>query len=89
MKSYIFEEDAFEQLSDWAIYDKKKFLKICELLKEINRTPFIGKGKPEPLQHTLSGCWSRRIDEKHRLVYKISKEGDILILSCKGHYDDK
>jgi len=89
MRNFIFEPDAFEQLGDWAIYDKKKFLKIYELLNEIRRTPYEGKGKPEPLQHKLAGCWSRRIDDKHRLVYKISETGDILILSCKGHYSDK
>ena len=89
MKSYVFYPDALEQYSDWAIYDKKTFTKIYELLKEIRRTPYEGKGKPEPLKHKLAGCWSRRIDDKHRLVYKIAENGDILILSCKGHYDDK
>ena len=52
------------------------------------RNGYEGIGKPEPLKNDLSGCWSRRIDEKHRIVYCIS-ENNIMIFSCKGHYDDK
>jgi toxin YoeB len=56
-------------------------------LKEIQRTPFTGTGKPEPLKHGLSGYWSHRIAEEHRLIYKI--EGDaVVVVSCKGHYED-
>jgi toxin YoeB len=57
-------------------------------LKDIGRTPFDGKGKPEALKHNFKGCWSRRITEEHRLVYKITETGDIEILSCKGHDGD-
>ena len=60
--------------------------KINELIKDIQRTPFEGRGKPEPLKYDLSGFWSRRIDREHRLVYRVI-ENEILIYSCKFHYD--
>jgi toxin YoeB len=65
--------------------DKKVYAKIVELIKEIQRDPFVGKGKPEPLKHQLSGLWSRRITEEHRLVYKVL-EDEIVIVSCRFHY---
>ena len=68
--------------------DKKTLKKINELLKEIQRTPFTGKGEPEGLRGDLSGKWSRRINIKDRLVYEVSDEM-ITVLQCKGHYDDK
>jgi len=85
MKRFVFETEAFDDYSNWAIYDIKTFKKIRELLKDIKRDPFKGLGKPEPLKHELAGCWSRRITDEHRLVYKISGN-DIIIYSCKGHY---
>ena len=87
MKKFIFHKDAFEDFSDWAIVNKNIFKKIAELLKEIIRYPFEGKGKPEPLKHNLKGWWSRRITDEHRLVYTVNEEGDIEIISCKGHYE--
>lgn len=87
MKKFIFHKDAFEDFSDWAIVNKNIFKKIAELLKEIIRYPFEGKGKPEPLKHNLKGWWSRRITDEHRLVYKVNEEGDIEVISCKGHYE--
>ncbi len=60
--------------------------KINELLKDIQRTPFEGKGKPEPLKYDLAGFWSRRIDREHRLVNQVSKN-EILVYSCRFHYD--
>ena len=65
--------------------DRKKALKIIKLIKEIQKDPFRGIGKPEPLKHDLSGCWSRRIDGEHRLVYRVSEE-KIRILACRYHY---
>lgn len=59
--------------------------KIILLLEELVLHPFTGTGKPEPLKHSLAGCWSRRINKEHRLVYDII-EGNVLILSVKGHY---
>ncbi len=87
MKKIIFHRDAFEDFTNWAIVNKNTFKRIAELLKDISRTPFEGKGKPEPLKHNLKGCWSRRITDEHRLIYRIAVNADIEIISCKGHYD--
>jgi toxin YoeB len=82
-----FSDKAFGGYNDWADKNEKVFKKVRSLIKEIQRTPFSGTGKPEPLKGNLSGCWSRRITDEHRLVYKI--EGDtVFIEDCKGHYDD-
>lgn len=82
----IFSKNAWEDYVSWQSDDKKILKKINELIKDIQRTPFEGKGKPEPLKYDLSGFWSRRIDREHRLVYQL--EGNkILIYSCKYHYD--
>nr|WP_199301770.1 Txe/YoeB family addiction module toxin [Sphaerospermopsis sp. FACHB-1194] len=62
------------------------FKKILELIKDIQREPFSGIGKPEPLKYELQGYWSRRITDEHRLVYKV-EEDVLIILSCKYHYD--
>lgn len=59
--------------------------KITLLLEELTQHPFTGTGKPEPLKHSLAGCWSRRINQEHRLVYQIN-DSFVLILSAKGHY---
>jgi toxin YoeB len=87
MRRFIFEESVLDDFSLWAVYDKRVFQKILKLLKEISRSPFEGFGKPEQLKYGKSGCWSRRINEEHRLVYKINDEGNILIISCRGHYE--
>lgn len=80
-----FDVNAFEDLKYWVKFDRKKAGKILELVQEIAKTPFAGSGKPEPLRHALAGCWSRRIDLEHRLVYKI--EGNkIRIIACRYHY---
>ena len=81
----VFSEESFTDYQTWAQADKKLFKKINEIIKDIIRSPFSGIGKPEPLRHELSGYWSRRINEEHRLVYKVS-ETSILIASCKYHY---
>jgi toxin YoeB len=88
VKKYTFHKDAFEDFTNWAIVNRNTFKRIAELMKDIGRTPFDGKGKPEALKHNLKGCWSRRITDEHRLVYRISEKGDIEIISCKGHYGD-
>ncbi len=80
-----FDPAAFEDLSWWIKQNRKKALRIIKLIKEIQQTPFEGTGKPEPLRHELSGCWSRRIDQEHRLVYEV-KEGRIRVLACRYHY---
>ncbi len=70
----LFSEKAFEKFNDWIVDDKKIYKKIVNLIKEISREPFSGIGKPEPLKYELTGCWSRRIDDEHRLVYQIEDE---------------
>ncbi|MCC5657650.1 Txe/YoeB family addiction module toxin [Nostoc sp. XA010] len=87
MKNITFALEAFEQFNDWAAQDKKIHRKIITLINDIVRQPFIGLGKPEPLKHELSGYWSRRITDEHRLVYEVT-ETEIIILSCRFHYDD-
>jgi toxin YoeB len=81
----IFSETAWEDYLHWQKMDKKLLKRINELIQAIKRDPFDGIGKPEPLKHELSGYWSRRIDDEHRLVYKI-KEDSLLIAQCQGHY---
>lgn len=78
---------ALKQFQTWAEQDKKIFRKIAALIEDIRRDPYAGTGKPEPLKHQYAGLWSRRIDEKNRLVYRITPEA-IIILRCLGHYDD-
>ena len=81
----IFLNPGWEDYIHWQNSDKKIVKKINALIKEIQRTPFEGTGKPEPLKHQLSGWWSRRIDLEHRLVYKVEAE-TIHILQCRYHY---
>lgn len=69
----------------WQSKDKKALKRLNMLIKDIQRSPFEGIGKPEPLKDNLSGLWSRRIDEKNRIVY-FEKQGVIYIISCRGHY---
>lgn len=80
-------DEAWEDYLYWQLQDKKMLKKINTLLKDIERNNFEGLGKPEPLKGELSGFWSRRIDDTHRLVYRI-RGGVLEVLSCKGHYDD-
>ena len=82
----IFTKISWEDYISWQSADKKMLRKINELIRDIQRTPFAGKGKPEPLKYDLAGYWSRRIDREHRLVYQADKN-EILIYSCRFHYD--
>ena len=84
-RSLEFDSNAFEDLAWWIKNDRKKALKIIKLIEEVQREPFHGSGKPEKLKHELSGCWSRRIDDEHRLVYELL-ETKIRILACRYHY---
>ena len=81
-----FQQSAFNDYQQWAVDDKKIFFKIGSLIKEVTRTPFTGTGKPEPLKGNLSGFWSRRITNTHRLVYKVEKDV-VFIAGCKSHYE--
>ena len=86
MSSITFAEDAWREYLDWQAQDKKTLRKINALLRDIQRSPFAGEGKPEPLKNR-EGDWSRRINERDHLVYRIS--GDtILVKQYKEHYDD-
>lgn len=80
-----FEASAFEDFNQWATLDKKTYQKIITLINDINRSPFSGLGKPEALKYEYSGYWSRRINDEHRLVYKVT-DTDIIIVACKYHY---
>ncbi|EIC29210.1 MULTISPECIES: Txe/YoeB family addiction module toxin [Methylomicrobium] len=80
-----FEATAFDDFNQWAIDDKKCHKRIVTLIKDICRNPYEGLGKPEPLKYELQGYWSRRIDDEHRLVYKI-QDGRLIVISCKYHY---
>ena len=86
MKEIVFQNDAFEDFIEWSQQDKKLFNRIVRLIKETQRQPFEGIGKPEPLKHDYTGYWSRRIDQEHRLVYKVTDD-QIIIASCKYHYN--
>jgi len=87
----IFSNKAKKDLEFWSKSGNKSILKkISKLLRAIEENPYEGIGKPEPLKHNLSGVWSRRINQEHRLVYEIVDENTIEILniiSLKGHYD--
>ena len=81
----FFQPEFIEDLRYWVETDRKLALRVFELIDSILRDPFEGIGKPEPLKHALAGYWSRRINDEHRLVYKV--EGDsLLIAQCKLHY---
>lgn len=81
----VFSERAWEDYLHWQMTDRKLLTRINTLIREIQREPFTGIGKPEPLKHALAGYWSRRITEEHRIVYRV--EGDALMLAqLRYHY---
>ena len=81
----IFSEHAWDEYLHWQKSDRKIAKRINTLIREIQRTPFEGIGKPEPLKHALSGYWSRRITDEHRMVYRI-KDDALLIAQLRYHY---
>ena len=81
----LWEDRAWEEYVYWQGQDKKTLKRINALIKDIQRDPFDGIGKPEPLKGDLSGLWSRRIDDVNRIVY-FEQNGVIYIISCRGHY---
>ncbi len=85
MRDVAFDPNGFEDLAWWIKQDRRTALRMVRMIKEAQRTPFGGIGKPEPLKHELKGCWSRRITQEHRLVYQV-KEDTIRILACRYHY---
>ncbi|QRR03862.1 Txe/YoeB family addiction module toxin [Dyadobacter sandarakinus] len=82
----VFSENAWDDYKSWQEEDKKMAKRINDLIKDIQRHPFEGIGKPEPLKFDFKGYWSRRIDQEHRLVYKIENDS-LLIYACRYHYD--
>ncbi len=81
-------DDAWEDYLYWQAQDKKILKRINQLLKDIDRNGYYGIGKPEPLVGNLAGYWSRRIDDKNRIVYKV-ENNQIIIVQCGSHYRDK
>lgn len=81
-------EVAWEEYLWWQTQDKKTIRRINMLIKDMQRSPFDGIGKPEPLKGDLSGWWSRRIDDDNRIVYRV-KDNALVIANCKNHYEDK
>ncbi|MCP4136382.1 MAG: Txe/YoeB family addiction module toxin [bacterium] len=82
----LFTQESWDDYLYWQANDKKILKKINTLIKDIKRNPFAGIGKPESLKFKLQGCWSRRIDQEHRLIYKVT-DNDLLIISCRYHYE--
>lgn len=81
----LFTEQSWSDYLFWQKNDKRLLKRINELIKDIKRSPFEGIGKPEPLKFELQGCWSRRINDEHRLVYKIT-DNEVIIIACRYHY---
>ena len=81
----VWEDSAWDDYLYWQNTDRKMLNKVNELIKSCERTPFSGIGKPEPLKEKLKGYWSRRIDNTHRLVYKVENE-TLIISQCRFHY---
>jgi toxin YoeB len=82
----IWSEQSWDDYLYWQTQNKSILKKINQLIKDIERNPFIGLGKPEPLKNNLSGWWSRRIDATHRIVYRVEK-GTLEIAQCREHYE--
>ncbi|WP_336939372.1 Txe/YoeB family addiction module toxin [Acinetobacter modestus] len=87
-KNVQFTANAWNDYIDWQGLDKRTLKRINALIQECQRTPFSGTGKPEQLSGNLAGYWSRRIDEKNRLVYVVDGQ-TLVIIACRFHYDDK
>ena len=86
-KTLAFKNKGFEDYLHWQTQDRKMLKRINLLIREIDRHDHAGIGKPEPLKHQLQGWWSRRIDDEHRLVYRI-EGNEIHIMSCRTHYGE-
>lgn len=81
----IFADEAWEDYLYWQKHDKQMLERINKLIKEIQREPFAGIGKPEALKHALAGFWSRRITDEHRIVYRV-EDSALLIAQLRFHY---
>ena len=85
MLNLKFTPESWETYVYWQTQDKKTLKRINDLIKDAQRNPFTGIGKPEALRYSFSGFWSRRIDEANRLVYEV-QGSDLVIISCRYHY---
>ncbi|GAO98165.1 toxin YoeB [Caedimonas varicaedens] len=85
MFEIAFLKEAWDEYMYWQGHDPRQVKKINRLIQECVRTPYEGIGKPEPLKWQLRGCWSRRIDDEHRLVYRV-QDDKVVIISCRSHY---
>ena len=83
----LWHESGWDDYIWWQSQDKKTLKRINALIKDMQRTPYEGLGKPEPLKGNLTGWWSRRIDETNRIVYRV-KDDALVIAACKNHYDE-
>ena len=81
----VFDETAWDDYLHWQATDRKMLSRLNGLIRECTRTPFAGTGKPEPLRAHYSGWWSRRLDQEHRLVYRV-EANTLLIAQCRYHY---
>lgn len=81
----VFADLAWEDYLYWQIQDRKILKRINDLIKDTERSPYDGIGKPEPLKHSLAGYWSRRINDEHRMVYKV-KDETLLLAQLRFHY---
>ena len=88
MRDLHFEITGFEEYQQWIKTDRKIAIKKGVLIFDIVKNPFTGLGKPEPLKGDYKGFWSRRINEEHRLIYKVT-DTTIVVSSCYSHYNDK
>ena len=84
----LWDERAWEDYCYWQSMDKKTLKRINQLLKDIQRNPIDGIGKPEALKEDLSGWWSRRIDDTNRIIYRQFDKDTVVIAACRNHYDD-
>ncbi len=86
MRKIVFHPQGREDFTYWALADKKMLARLLRLIEEARGTPFEGTGKPEPLRRNLSGFWSRRIDDEHRLVYSATDD-ELVIIGARYHYE--
>ena len=85
MRTLKFTDEGWDSYVYWQTQDRKTLKRLNDLVKDVQRDPFAGIGKPEPLKHGLSGCWSRRIDESNRFVYMVN-DAELIVISCRYHY---
>ena len=85
MRNVKFTDEAWNGYIYWQTQDKKTLKRVNDLIRQAQRDPFTGIGKPEALKHSLAGCWSRRIDDTNRLIYEAT-DADLIIISCRYHY---